>query len=150
MLFDKLFLLIDNAPTTLADRTNEAVTTAEAAANATADGTVTDPQPGGFGGLLWMVAIIAIFYFLMIRPQKKQQKKMEEERKQMKVGDNVVTNSGLYGKIDGIINGTDRKGNQVVESFIIKLKPEYQVRVQINKDAVYKDFSDVAATEGKK
>lgn len=148
MLFDNLFLLIQSLEEKVNAVENGAAATGDAAAAAGAAENV--PQGGGFTSLLWMVAIIAIFYFLMIRPQKKQQKKMEEERKAMKVGDNIVTNSGLYGKIDGIINGTDRKGNQVVESFIIKLKPEYQVRVQINKDAVYKDFNDVAATEGNK
>ena len=81
--------------------------------------------------------------------QKKQQQKMEEERNSMKVGDNVITNGGMYGKIDGINTVTDKKGNAVPESFIIKLKPEYQVRIQVSKDCVFKDLSDMNAAQGK-
>ena len=103
----------------------------------------------GITNLLFIVGIIVVFYFFMIRPQKKQQQKIEEERNSMKVGDNVITNGGLYGKIDGINTATDKKGNQVAESFIIKLKPEYQVRIQVSKDCVFKDLSDLNATQGK-
>ena len=99
----------------------------------------------GITNLLFIVGIIVVFYFFMIRPQKK----IEEERNSMKVGDNVITNGGLYGKIDGINTTTDKKGNQVAESFIIKLKPEYQVRIQVSKDCVFKDLSDLNAAQGK-
>ncbi|MCR5395197.1 MAG: preprotein translocase subunit YajC [Bacteroidales bacterium] len=103
----------------------------------------------GWGNLLFIVGIIVVFYFFMIRPQKQQQKKIEEERNNMKVGDNVITNGGIYGKIDGIKTITDKKGNQVVESFIIKLKPDYQTSIQVSKDCVFKDLNDLNATQAK-
>ena len=103
----------------------------------------------GITNLLFIVGIMVVFYFFMIRPQKKQQQKMEEERNSMKVGDNVITNGGMYGRIDGINTVTDKKGNAVPESFIIKLKPEYQVRIQVSKDCVFKDLSDMNAAQGK-
>lgn len=103
----------------------------------------------GIGNLLFIIGIIVVFYFFMIRPQKKQQQKIEEERNNMKVGDNVVTSAGMFGKIEGINTATDQKGRTVVESFIIKLKPDYQTRVQISKDCVYKDLNDLNATQGK-
>ncbi|MBP5345440.1 MAG: preprotein translocase subunit YajC [Bacteroidales bacterium] len=119
------------------------------AAQAAQEGAAEPGAGAGITNLLFIVGIIVVFYFFMIRPQKKQQQKIEEERNNMKVGDNVITNGGLYGKIDGINTTTDKKGNSVAESFIIKLKPEYQVRIQVSKDCVFKDLSDLNATQGK-
>lgn len=100
---------------------------------------------GGASSWIFIVLIIAVFYFFMIRPQQQQQKKLAEERNNMKKGDNVVTSGGLYGKIEGVKYGApDKKGNQQVESFLIKLKPENEVTVQVSKDCVFKDASDLA------
>ncbi len=96
---------------------------------------------------LFIIGMIVVFYFFMIRPQKQQQKKIEEERNNMKVGDNVVTSAGIFGKIEGVITTTDAKGKTVVESFIIKLKPDYQTRVQISKDCVFKDLADATTPQ---
>ena len=46
-----------------------------------------------------IVAIIAIFYFLLIRPQKKQEKKTREMLAALQVGDEVVSIGGIKGKI---------------------------------------------------
>ena len=46
-----------------------------------------------------MVAIFAIFYFLLIMPQQRKQKKWQEMLKQIKPGDRVVTSGGLTGAI---------------------------------------------------
>jgi len=46
-----------------------------------------------------MVAIFAIFYFLLIMPQQRRQKKWAEMLKQIKPGDKVVTSGGLTGVI---------------------------------------------------
>lgn len=52
----------------------------------------------GMGSLLiWVVVMIAMFYFLLIRPQKKEQKKMQAMLSEMAVGDAVVTTGGFYG-----------------------------------------------------
>jgi preprotein translocase subunit YajC len=50
-------------------------------------------------GIVMMVAIIAIFYFFMIRPQQKRQKDIQKAREALKVGDTVVTAGGIYGRI---------------------------------------------------
>lgn len=100
-------------------------------------------QGGGMMNLVFIVGIIFVFYFFMIRPQNKQRKKLEEERNAMKIGDNVVTSSGIFGKIDGINKTTDQKGNEIVESFIIKLKPDYNTRIVVYKDCVNKDISEL-------
>lgn len=98
---------------------------------------------------LFIIGIIAVFYFFMIRPQRQQQKKVEEERNNMKVGDNVITNGGMYGKIESINTTTDKKGKSVVESFVIKLKPDYQTRIQISKECVFKDLNDMTLSQQK-
>jgi preprotein translocase subunit YajC len=54
---------------------------------------------GGIGPIVMMVAIFAIFYFLLIMPQQRRQKKWAEMLKQIKPGDRVVTSGGLTGVI---------------------------------------------------
>lgn len=46
--------------------------------------------------------MIGVMYFLMIRPQQKRQKKQAEMLSQLSTGDEVVTASGLIGKIHGV------------------------------------------------
>ena len=58
--------------------------------------------------MLMMVAMIAGFYFLMIRPQMRKQKQERGFQDSLKVGQRVVTTSGLHGRIaqvqeDGIV-----------------------------------------------
>jgi len=67
--------------------------------------------PEAAGGMnLWMMllvwgAIFGGFWFLMMRPQKKREKKLKELQASIKAGDNVVTNSGLFGRVADV--GTD-------------------------------------------
>ena len=107
-------------------------------------GTETGTQVAGPDYMSWVfiIGMVVVFYFFMIRPQKQQQKKIEEERNNMKVGDHVVTSAGMYGKIESINTFTDTKGRTVVESFIIKVKPDNQNRIQISKACVFKDLSE--------
>jgi preprotein translocase subunit YajC len=56
--------------------------------------------------LIMIVAMIAIFYFFMIRPQAKKQKELMKFREAMKPGDKVVTIGGVHGKILEIAEST--------------------------------------------
>ena len=61
-------------------------------------------QAGGGGGagligLLPMVAIFVIFYFLLIRPQQKKAKEHRSMVADLSKGDEIVTNGGVLGKI---------------------------------------------------
>lgn len=49
--------------------------------------------------LIMIVGLFAIMYFLLIRPQKKREKQVADMRNSIKVGDDVVTIGGIYGKI---------------------------------------------------
>lgn len=49
-----------------------------------------------------ILIIIAVFYFLLIRPQQKRQRELQDWMKSMKKGDEVVTTGGIWGKVQGI------------------------------------------------
>ncbi len=52
-------------------------------------------------GLLFFLIIPVAMYFLMIRPQRKRMRQQAELQSSIGVGDEVVTNSGIYGFITG-------------------------------------------------
>ena len=56
-------------------------------------------MPPQLQGLILPLGLIAVFYFFAIRPQKKREKEIQEMRSNLKVGDEVVTIGGIYGKI---------------------------------------------------
>ena len=51
------------------------------------------------GTVIYLVAMIAIFYFLLIRPQKKRQKQQQNMLDAMQVGDKIVTIGGIMGTV---------------------------------------------------
>jgi preprotein translocase subunit YajC len=53
----------------------------------------------GLIGMLPLLGIVVIFYFLIIRPQMSQQKQHKARVAAMKKGDQVVTGGGLVGKV---------------------------------------------------
>lgn len=59
----------------------------------------TAEAPSIVGMVVPFVLIFFIFYFLLIRPQKKQQKKHEEMINSLKKDDEIITSSGILGKI---------------------------------------------------
>ena len=60
------------------------------------------PQGGGFGMLLFPVILIAIMYFLMIRPQMKRQKEHKGMLDKLSRGDEVITSGGVAGVVTDI------------------------------------------------
>ena len=65
-----------------------------------ADGTA--PAPGASGGLgmfLPFVIIIAIFYFMMIRPQQRKEKERKKEIEALRAGARILFAGGLIGTI---------------------------------------------------
>ncbi len=53
----------------------------------------------GFEPFIMMIVIFAIFYLIVIRPQSKKQKQLKQMVSEAKRGDDVITSSGLHGKI---------------------------------------------------
>jgi preprotein translocase subunit YajC len=61
--------------------------------------TASPGQPAGWIQFLPFAIILAIFYFLILLPMKRRQKKIQEFQQSLKVGDKVITTSGIYGHI---------------------------------------------------
>jgi preprotein translocase subunit YajC len=59
---------------------------------------------GSMGAMLPLFAMIAIFYFLMIRPQQKKAKQLNETINALKAGDQIVTTSGFLGTVEQVID----------------------------------------------
>ncbi|MDO9082426.1 MAG: preprotein translocase subunit YajC [Humidesulfovibrio sp.] len=51
------------------------------------------------GAFVPLILMFAIFYFLLIRPQQKKAKLHKEMIGNLKIGDRIVTNGGIYGSI---------------------------------------------------
>lgn len=56
-------------------------------------------MPEQIQGLIVPIGILVVFYLFAIRPQKKKEKQVHEMRGSLKVGDDIVTIGGIYGKI---------------------------------------------------
>ena len=76
--------------------------------------------------LLPLVALFAIFYFLIIRPQQKQAKKHKEMVAELQKGDKIVTNGGLMVEIIKveedflIVKNHDNSEMKLVRDFVAK------------------------------
>lgn len=57
-------------------------------------------------GIIPFVLMLAVFYFMLIRPQRKRDKAMKAMIEALKVGDEIVTIGGIYGKITSIKDDT--------------------------------------------
>ena len=86
-------------------------------------------EEGGFS-IWWMygiwIVVIVGFYFLTIRPQRKKEKEVREMQQTIKVGDNIITNSGMYGRVAEV--GDD--------CFVIEFGINRGVRIPVSKTSV--------------
>ncbi len=78
-------------------------------------------QSGGLTAFLPLILIVVVFYFLLIRPQTKRQKEHKTLLSNLRKGDKVVTNSGMFGTIVGM----DDKENKVVLKVADNVKVEF-------------------------
>jgi preprotein translocase subunit YajC len=56
-------------------------------------------MPQEYSGILMMVILFAVMYFMMIRPQKKKDKEIKSMRDNLSIGDEVITIGGIHGKV---------------------------------------------------
>ena len=91
--------------------------------------------------ILLLVAMVAVFYFLIIRPENKRKKQAETMRNSLKKGERITTIGGMVGKIV-----------QVNDSTIVFETSEDRVRIEVTKWAVQSTGSmeQAAAQKGKK
>ena len=88
--------------------------------------------------IIMIVALIAVFYFLMIRPQQKKQKEIRKFREGLQKGDNVITAGGIYGKIKEIKD----------TYFLISISDN--TTIKIDKGSVYPSANDAKEQEANK
>ncbi|MEL7647139.1 MAG: preprotein translocase subunit YajC [Sedimentibacter sp.] len=56
-------------------------------------------MPQEYSGILMMIILFAVMYFMMIRPQKKKDKEIKAMRDSLSNGDEVITIGGIHGKV---------------------------------------------------
>ena len=54
---------------------------------------------GGTFTIIWLVIMVALFYFMLIRPQKKKEKADRQLRASLQAGDKIVTIGGFTGRV---------------------------------------------------
>lgn len=90
-------------------------------------------QAGGNSGmmqLLFFGAMFVIFWFFLIRPQAKRQREQNAFAKAIGVGDEVVTASGIIGKINKI------------EGEIVFLEISKNTQIRVTRNAISKEMTD--------
>lgn len=99
------------------------------------------PERGGLGTTIFMlVAMVLVFYFLLIRPENKRKKEAEQLRSSIKVGDQVTTIGGIVGKVVSVKD----------EKFVLETGAD-QVRIEFLKWALSSnDTANAAAKEAAK
>lgn len=60
------------------------------------------PTASAFTSLIPFIAVLAVMYFIMIRPQQQQQKRRRAMLSELKKGDKVVTVGGIHGEITAV------------------------------------------------
>ncbi|HXA07219.1 MAG TPA: preprotein translocase subunit YajC [Bryobacteraceae bacterium] len=81
-------------------------------------------QPSGIALFLPLILIMVIFYFLMIMPAQRRQKKVTEMLRNLKTGDKVITNGGIYGTIVGLDDDS------------VQLRIAEQVKIKVSRAAI--------------
>ena len=81
----------------------------------------------GYQSMIFMLAIVAVFYFFMIRPQIKKSKEQRKYIAELQKGDKVLTLGGIHGKIVEVQDTT----------FTIEV--ESGARMRIEKSSVVKE-----------
>ena len=77
--------------------------------------------------IFMMVIIVAIMYFMMIRPQQKRQKEIMNFRRGLQIGQNIITSGGIYGKIKSVDETT------------VTIEVSHNVTIRIDKTSVFAD-----------
>lgn len=95
-------------------------------------------QGSGWSSMIMIVLLIAIFYFLMIRPQQKKQKEIKKFRDGLKKGDKIITAGGIYGRIKEI------KDNSMMISIA------NDVTIEIDKGSVYPSAAEAQEQQAAK
>ncbi len=76
-------------------------------------------RPSALVQMLPIVAILVIFYFLLIRPKQREQKSHQKMLTQLSKGDRVLTSGGIFGNVVGLKD--DRVVIKIAENVKVEL-----------------------------
>ena len=113
--------------------------------------TSAEAQTTGAGSMLiMMVALLAVFYFFMIRPENKRKKEAQAMRDALKVGDNITTIGGVIGDVVSV-----KDNSIVIETSADRVRVEFaKFAVSTNntaeKEAAKQKAAALAARKEKK
>lgn len=93
------------------------------------------PTGGGLSNIIFIGAIIIVFYFFMVRPQQKKIREQKKFRESLTKGVNVVTIGGLHGKIVSVEDAT------------VVLEVDKGIRLTFEKSAIASERSGAPAAE---
>lgn len=88
--------------------------------NAYAEGAAAAPQGGGFMEFLPLVALLAVFYFLILRPQQKRAKEHKALVEALQKGDEVATIGGIMGKVTKV--SEDSAAIEIADNVVIQVQ----------------------------
>ena len=104
---------------------------------------LTAPSPAGslFSTILMLVMMLAIFYFMLIRPENKRKKEAEQMRSSVKTGDKITTIGGILGTVVSV-----KEDRVVIET------GSDQVRIELAKWSISSNetAAEAARAEAKK
>lgn len=80
----------------------------------------TNSLQSGLTSLIPMVLIFAVFYFLLLRPQEKRRKEREKLVSEVKKGEEVLTNSGIYGIVTKVSENDNNIEIEIAKDVRIK------------------------------
>ncbi|MGN1392677.1 MAG: preprotein translocase subunit YajC [Succinivibrionaceae bacterium] len=84
--------------------------------------------PTGDMSVFVILAIVMLFMYLFVmRPNSKKRKEQQEQLNSLKVGDEVLTNGGIIGRIQKISDDKDVYTLEINETTLIKVKRTYIV-----------------------
>lgn len=97
-----------------------------------------DPTGGSqmVSTIIMLVLMVAVFYFMLIRPENKRKKEAEQLRSSLKVGDKITTIGGITGKVVSVKD----------ETFVIETGAD-QVRIELQKWALSTNDTATAAAK---
>ena len=97
----------------------------------------TEEAPGGPNFMVLMIALAAVFYFVMIRPEQKNRRQRTEMLGGMKKGDEVMTKSGMYATV------------VTVRDNVVTLQAADGVRLRFSVEAIQTVLNDEANADEK-
>ena len=81
--------------------------------------------------IILLVLILAIFYFLMVRPQTKKRNELKNFRSNLSKGDEVITQGGIHGNISSVAENT------------VNLNIDGNTKIKVEKEMVFPNSSSI-------